>query len=148
MLFTKDIKPKKEEAGKAKGRNNTGRRRRANRRFQGQRRKTINTASKFKGDTEELHRHVYNCGKADQSDLFTTTTKKVANNADWHYKEAQDIQQAINELKHITLAPPLPRNIPNVDQKMLDALMNKDLDMFVKWESMYQQTRQKYTRLY
>ena len=81
MLLIKDVKLKKEEAGEAKGGGNGGRRRGVNRRFQGQRGASINAASKLKGDTEELHENVYDCDVANQSKLFTATTKKVANYA-------------------------------------------------------------------
>ena len=52
---------------------------------------TTPASPKFKGATEDLHRHIYDVGVFNQSDLFVTTTKMVANYAGQTCKEPQDI---------------------------------------------------------
>ena len=59
-------------------------------------RRTSVPSQKFKGATEEFN----------QSDLFVTTTKKLANYAGRTCKEPQDICIAIEELKYTTFTLP------------------------------------------
>ena len=37
--------------------------------------------SQFKGDTEKLHGQIYDIGLTNQSEIFATTTKKIASYA-------------------------------------------------------------------
>ena len=47
------------------------------------------TSPKFKEETKELHRSIYNVGVYNQSNMITTTTKKLASYADKHCREPQ-----------------------------------------------------------
>ena len=64
------------------------------------------SSNKFLGETEELHGHIYDINTTRQSEMFTNTTKKVANYAGRTCKEPKDISLAIEELKDATFTMP------------------------------------------
>ena len=103
-------------------------------------RRTQAVSQKFKGATEDLHGHIFDVGVFNQSDLFVTTTKKLANYAGRTCKEPQDICLAIEELKDKTFTLPT-RQTGITDTTIANALLSKDLDMFVKRESTYRQNK-------
>ena len=59
---------------------------------------TSHHRSLLQRETEELHGEIYDIGVTNETDLFTTTTKKVASYAGRHCREPQDIRVAIEEL--------------------------------------------------
>ena len=55
------------------------------------------TASEFKGKTNDLEGHIFDVGVANQSQLFATTIKEVAEYAGRTLKESQDICVAMKK---------------------------------------------------
>ena len=92
----------KPDVGKTKG--DGGNKRSYNKkkgRFRGQRGRYI--TPKFKGETEALSGHIYDVGTNNQADLFTETSKRLANYAGRTYKEPQDIRRAIENIEEIDI---------------------------------------------
>ena len=97
-------------------------------------------ATKFKGETESLHGHIYDVGVYNQTELFTETTKKMASYTGQTYKEPQDIQRAIEEVKDIDILMPTKRT--NITITTLKAKLYKnDIEIWSKRESLYRQNK-------
>ena len=62
---------------------------------------------KFEGQCEELKGHIYDCTDARQADMFTKTTKEVAEYAGHTLKHSADIRKVIEELEIPTLVAPV-----------------------------------------
>ena len=58
------------------------------------------SVAKFKGETEGLEGHIYDIGVSNQSELFNSTTKKIAGYAGRNSKEAQTMRIALQTLKN------------------------------------------------
>ena len=54
---------------------------------------------KFEGKCEDLKGHIYDCSDAKQSDLFTKTTKELAEYVGRTYKHGGDIRLAVENLE-------------------------------------------------
>ena len=96
------------------------------------------SSSTFKGETETLHGAIYDVGVLNQSELFTTTTTKIAGFAGCTCRESKDISLAIEELKDPTFTPPKKFN---VDPALDDLLLKNEVDIFVKRKSTYRQNQ-------
>ena len=57
---------------------------------------------KFEGKTKELKGHIYDVGVDNQADLFSRTTKEIAEYAGMHCKQSLDIRTAIETLSEAT----------------------------------------------
>ena len=53
---------------------------------------------KFKGRTSKLENYIYDVGVQNQANMFTNTTKEVANYAGRHCKDPRDIWNALELL--------------------------------------------------
>ena len=99
------------------------------------------TSLKFKGETEELHGSLYNIGVYNQSNIFMTTTKKLVSYAGRHCCEPQDIRVVIEELEDTTFTIPTKRTTPGLDSSVANMLLSKNLDIYIKQESIYRQNK-------
>ena len=96
------------------------------------------SSSTFQGETESLLGAIYDVGVSNQSELFTTTTKKIAGFAGRTCKESKDISLAIEELEDPTFTPPKKVNIdPAID----DLLLKNEVDIFIKRKFTYRQNQ-------
>jgi len=111
-----------------------------NQRQRGQRRefkKPVVKQAKFEGRCEELRGFIYDCSDARQADIFTKTTKEVAEYAGRTCKYSADIRKAIETLENTTIVPPAePGNNATDTEKRI---WEKKVDTYVKRESIYEQ---------
>ena len=96
------------------------------------------SSSTFKGETDSLQGAIYDVGVSNQSELFTTTTKKIAGFAGRTCKEPKDISLAIENLEDPTF--PTPTKL-NVDPALDDILLKNEVDIYVKRKSTYRQNQ-------
>ena len=72
--------------------------------------------------------------------MFTETRKKISCYAGRTYKKPQDIQRAIEDVEEITIGiPTVHANVTHVT--LQGELYNKDLKIWSKRESLYQQNK-------
>ena len=119
---------------------NKSRRRGGNRHFQNARR-TVTTA-KFKGKTNDLDGHIFDVGVANQSQLFSTTTKEVVEYAGRTLKESQDNQVAIEKVEDVTFD--IPKNwaiSTELDEEVVNIIYKIDLDGYIKRTGQYRQNK-------
>ena len=127
----------KPDITKSKGGEGNGNRKKG--RFRGQQ-NTFVQPTKFKGETEALHGHIYDVGTSNQADLFTETTKKIAGYAGRTCKEPQDIRRAIEDIDDINI--PMPSERTSITEvKIREKLFEKDIENWAKRESVYRQNK-------
>ena len=75
----------------------------------------------FKGRISKLENYIYDVGVQNQANMFTNTTKEVANYAGRHCKDPRDIWNALELLCKVTIPPPVARNIgtPQINNLIL-----------------------------
>ena len=128
MRVKQEKKPNVKKGGGVKGRSN----------------KTNSTTSalpsnSFVGETDELHGHIYDVNTSKQSELFTTTTKKIANYAGRTCREAKDISLAIEELKDPLFPRPVKQNTGDSDVDNI--LLKEEVQLHVRRKSTYRQNQ-------
>ena len=96
-------------------------------------------SNKFVGKTKELKGHIYDVRTAKQSELFNNTTKKIANYAGRHCKEAKDISLAIENLEDATFTILTKPNTG--DDEVNKLLLAQDVQMHIKKKSAYRQNQ-------
>ena len=94
---------------------------------------------KFEGKTPELKGHIYAVGVENQADLFTKTTKEIAEYAGRHCKQSLDIRTAIETLAEVVIPVPADRGTSNTTFNNL--MLGKDLDIYVKRVDVYNQNK-------
>ena len=94
---------------------------------------------KFKGKTKSLEGFIYDVGVENLEDLFIKTTKEIAEYSGRVCTESLDIRPAIELSTEVTIVVPGSRNTGYKDVDKL--LLSKDLYIFMKIESMYQQNK-------
>ena len=87
-----------------------------------------------------MHGFTYDVNTSKQSELFTLTTKKVANFAGRTCKEAKDISVAIEELQDPTFTLPVRQNTGDSDVDKL--LLTQEMQIYFKRVSLYRQNRE------
>ena len=134
----KKVVPKREpgtDGGKRKG----GMKNKSHRRDQNKNVQVQPMKSKNVGKTEELDGFMYDVGSNSQAQLFTDTTREIAEYAGRNLKESQDIRRAIENLVEMTFTLPTRANIGDVS--LNKAIFNKQLDNHFKRENSYRQNR-------
>ena len=96
-------------------------------------------STSFVGETAELHGHIYDVNTSKQSELFTNTTKKIANYAGRTCREAKDISLAIEELEDPVFTRPKKQNTGDSDVDSI--LLKEEMQLHVKRKSAYRQNQ-------
>ena len=85
---------------------------------------------KFEGKCDELKGHIYDCSDARQSDLFTKTTKEIAEYVGRTYKYGGDIRLVVENLQLVTFVEP---DDPDANATRTQVrIWEKQVDEFVK----------------
>ena len=97
------------------------------------------STKKFEGETKELFGYIYDINTSQQSELFTNTTKKIANYAGRNCKESKDISLAIEELIEPTWTLPVKQNTG--DKEVDSLLLVQELQLHTKRKHTYYDNR-------
>ena len=100
-------------------------------------RKPVAKQPKFEGRCDELKGFIYDCSDARQADMYTRTTKEIAEYAGCTCKHSADIWKAIEVLKAPMII--LPADPPANATAMEVRIWEKKVDTFIKRESMLEQ---------
>ena len=95
----------------------------------------------FGGLTEDLKGHIYNVGTGSQADQFTATTKALASYAGRKCSDPQYIRIAIYRQKDAVISIPTSRT--DIDVEVVELLIGKDIDVYVKRSQQYLQNKAK-----
>ena len=102
--------------------------------------RTSNTSTiKFEGETDELSGHIYDINTSQQSELFTNTTKKIANYAGRNCKESKDISLAIENLEEPTWTLPVKQTTG--DKEVDSLLLVQELQLHIRRKHTYNDNR-------
>jgi hypothetical protein len=93
--------------------------------------------TRFEGKCEGLKGHIYDCSDAKQSDMFTRTTKEIAEYAGRNYKYGGDIRITIENMMIVTLTQPV--NLAVDAGTAATRIWEKKLNEFVKRENCLEQ---------
>ena len=97
------------------------------------------TKNKNVGKTEDLNGFMFDVGSNSQAQLFTNTTREIAEYAGQTLKELQDIKQAIENLNKTSFK--LPVRINKGDMLINNVIFNRQFDNHFKQENSYRQNR-------
>ena len=97
------------------------------------------SSNSFVGETKELEGHIYYVGTSKQSEMFTNTTKKVANFAGRNCKESKDISLAIEDLSDHVFTLPTKQNTG--DSEIDTLLLREEMQIYSKRKSTYRQNQ-------
>ena len=96
-------------------------------------------ANKSKGNTEDLHGFIYDVGVHNQSELLTTTTKKIANFTCRTCSDSQDFNIALGTLIDPTFN--LTTKLTGGDDIFNTLLLTREIDDYIKRKSADQKNK-------
>ena len=85
---------------------------------------------KIKGRTKKLENYIYDARVQNQANMFTNTTKEVANYAGCHCKDPRNIRNTLELLREVTIPPPVARNVGTPQTNNL--ILQKEVNLYEK----------------
>ena len=85
---------------------------------------------RFEGKCEDLKGHIYDCSDSRQADLYTKTTKEIAEYVGKNYKYGNDVRLAVESLTPPTLTE--PSDPPQGASQTRERIWEKEVDEYVK----------------
>ena len=103
------------------------------------------TTKAFKGKTEGLEDCIFDLGTANQAEIFNLNLLKLSSYAARECREPLDIKKAIENISKTTIPLPMLRTgaaASGASQAVLDLILNRETDAFIKREGMYRQNKE------